>query len=105
MKEYIEELTSRRNALISHIEYLESDAVMADGQAYYAIKDKIAKAWNQVNQVNVEIDRFTFVGPRMPEWVRAERNQKVLDEARKSRIQSTLEKLEKFFSKNNGDNN
>lgn len=101
MKEYIEELISRRNALISHIEYLESDAVMADGRAYYAIKDKIAKAWNQVNQMNAEIDRFTFVGPRMPEWVRAERNQKVLDESRKSRIQSALEKIEKLFGKIN----
>lgn len=101
MKEYIEELISRRNALISHIEYLESDAVMADGQAYYAIKDKIAKAWTQVNQMNAEIDRFTFVGPRMPEWVRAERNQKVLDESRKSRIQSALEKIEKLFGKIN----
>lgn len=99
MKEYIEELISRKNSLIAHIEYLESDAVMADGQAYYAIKHKIAKAQDQVNQICTEIDRFTFVGPRMPEWVRAERNQKVLDEARKSRVQSALEKLEKFFSK------
>lgn len=105
MKEYIEEMTSRKNALMVHIEYLENDAVMADGQAHYEIKRKISKVWNEVNHINLEIDRFTFVGPRMPEYIRSQRVQEVVDTARKTRIQSAIEKIEQLFGGKSGSTN
>lgn len=105
MKEYIEEMTSRKNTLMVQIEYLENDAVMADGQAHYEIKRKIAKAWNEVNHINLEIDRFTFVGPRMPEWVRNQRHHEHVEVERKGRIQSAMKKIEQLFGGKSGNTN
>ena len=97
MKEYVEQMIEREHELMRKIAYLEEDKVYADGGAYSEITLRIARLNHSLNQIRTEIYNYTFVGPKMPESVRSERNQKVLDEARKSRIQSALEKLNKIF--------
>ena len=97
MKEYVEQMTERRNALLRKIKYLEEDAVTADGGAYSEITLRISRLWDSVKTIDREIHNYTFVGPVMPEYIRSQRHEESVAEERKSRIQSAIEKIEKLF--------
>lgn len=101
MKEYVEQMTERRNALLRKIKHLEEDAVTADGGAYSEIKLQISRLWDSVNQINREVYNRTFVGPVMPEYIRIQRREEVVAEQRRNRVQLAIEHMEKLFGGKN----
>lgn len=97
MKEYVEQMTERRDALLRKIKYLEEDAVTADGHAYSEITLRISRLWDSVKTIEREIHHYTFVGPVMPEYIRSQRHEESVEVERKNRVQLAIEKIEKLF--------
>lgn len=97
MQNYIDQMTTQRSALLIKIKNLEEEIPYADGLAWSELKSQLSKLQKQVALINNEVYNYTFVGPKMPEWVRAERQRVKIEELRSSRVQAALLKMESFF--------
>lgn len=105
MENYIDQMIAHRETLVFQVKTLESDLKFADGLVYSGITLKISRIQQEIKAVNDEIHRYTFVGPEFPEWVRNQRHREQVDTARKTRIQSTMKKIEQLFGGKSGSKN
>lgn len=91
----IEELEEQIRLEESALAKLAADIPFSDGQNYSHLRLKYGQRSQELNALYQELQDLTVHTVVYPSWVRNERAREAVEIARKARVQSVLDKLQK----------